>query len=153
MAEVTEDFVNTLKSVRGEFQNSKGGRIGNRVLAHVFSTVFPVFFFGYLILWGDLQWPPTSEHWLFLVFGTAALFVGMVIHRTINNRYIFDDDGIREYRQNGQLKASIRWNELVRIEYRESRGIKSFSLITESGVMHLELYKSLNDALRRLEAR
>jgi hypothetical protein len=151
MAEVTEGFVNNLKAVRGEFQNTKVGRIGNRILAHVFSTIFPLLFIGILIFGKRLEWPPNSENWLFIVFTILAFAMGLVFHRSINSRYLFDDDGVREYRGNGKLKETILWNDLVKVEFRESRNIKTFTLKTQSNAIQLEYYKSLGEALARIE--
>ena len=152
MAELDEDFLETLKGLRGEFENTRGGRIGNRVLAHIFSTLFPIFFLLYLILWTDMQWPLQSEQWLILSFAVATLVMGFFIHRSINSRFVFDDEGIKEYRQNGGLKGAIRWTELVRVEFRESRGIKSFLFKTKDSILQLEFYKSISDAMASAEA-
>jgi len=152
MAEVTDDFVNNLKAVRGEFENTRVGRIGNRILAHLFSTLFPIVFVGFLFFLPEVSWPFSSESWLFVVFAILTFFVGMALHRRINSHYLFDEDGVREFRGSGKLNASIRWEELVKVEYRESRGIKSFTLVTESDSMHLELYKSLSEEIARMES-
>lgn len=152
MAEVSEDFVDSLKAVRGAFQNTKGGRIGNRILAHVFSTLFPLVFIGYLIFWSGVSWPLSGESWLFIVFAILTCGVGIVLHRTINSRYVFGEEGIEEFRGNGLLKNSIRWQDLTKVEYRESRGIRSFTLETQNNSMHLELYKGLSEALTAIES-
>jgi len=151
MAEVTEDFAASLKAVRGEFQNTKGGRIGNRILAHVFSTFFPVVFLVYLFFVSGVAWPLSSEAWLFIVFSLMTFVVGVFFHRTINSRYVFDDEGIQEYRGNGQFKQSIRWDDLQKIEFRESRGIRTFTLVTNQQPMQVEFYKSLNEAIAEIE--
>ena len=152
MAEVSDDFVNSLKAVRGEFQNTKAGTIGNRILAHVFSTLFPIAFVGFLLFWSGINWPLSSESWLFIVFAILTFFVGLALHRSINSRYVFDEDGIQEFRGSGKLKVSIRWDELSKVEYRESRGIKSFTLVTDSSSLHLEFYKSLSEEIGRIES-
>jgi hypothetical protein len=151
MAEVSDDFVASLKAVRGEFQNTRAGGIGNRILAHVFSTLFPIVFVGFLIFWSGLEWPLTSENWLFVVFSILTCLVGIMLHRTINSRYVFDEDGVQEFRGSGNLKQTIRWDELAKVEYRESRGIKSFTLITEKSSMHLEYYQSLSEEIAKVE--
>ena len=151
MAEVSDDFMASLKAVRGKFQNTRGGRIGNRVLAHVFSTLFPIVFVGYLIFWSGVSWPLSSESWLFIAFAFVTLVVGIILHRTINSRYLFDENGIQEFRSNGQLKQTILWGDLTKIEYRESREIRSFTLKTSDGSMHLEFYKGLSEAIAEIE--
>ncbi len=151
MAEVTDDFADSLRAVRGEFQNTKGGRIGNRVLAHVFSTFFPILLMVCLVLVSELSWPLKSDAWLFIGFAILTLGVGIILQRAINCRYVFDDEGISAYRSNGQLKESIRWTELTKINYFESRGIRSFVLITNDSSMQLEFYKSLSEAISDIE--
>ncbi|MCZ6672222.1 MAG: hypothetical protein O7C75_04705 [Verrucomicrobia bacterium] len=152
MAELSEDYVETLKNIRGEFENTKVGRIGNRVLAHVFSTVFPILLLGYLILWSEPQWPLRGEQWLFIVFALATLGTGLALHRSINSRYIFDDDGVREIGGKGKLKESISWEDLARVDYRESRGIKSFTFKGKGTTMHVEFYKSLSEAFAQVKS-
>ena len=142
-----EDFLLRLKALRGEFENSRIGRIGNQVLAHVFSAIFPICFLGYLFFFTDLNWPLAIEQWLFLVLAFATLVMGLMIQRSINSRYVFDDEGIKEYRANDQLRTSIKWSELQRVEYRECRGIKTFLFITEHSALQLEFYKSISEAL------
>ena len=151
MAEVTDDFVESLKAVRGEFQNTKGGRIGNRVLAHVFSTFFPVVFISYLVFFSKMKWPLPSEGWLIIVFAVMTLVVGLFFHRTINRSYIFDDEGIQELSGKGQLKQTVAWNDLRKIEFRESRGIRTFTMITDDRAMQVEFYKSLSEAIAKIE--
>ena len=141
----------SLKAVRGEFQNTKGGRIGNLVLAHVFSTLFPLVFVGCLVFWSGIAWPLASESWLFIVFAIATLVMGIIMHRIINSRYVFSDDGVQEFRGNGQLKQTVLWADLKKIEYRESRGIRTFTLIGKDGAMQLEFYKSLSEAIAEIE--
>ena len=151
MAELTDDFVASFKAIRGEFENTKGGRIGNRVLAHVFSTLFPILLIVCLFLVSGISWPMESEAWLFICFACLTLIVGIILHRAINCRYVFDEQGIKAYRGNGQLKQAIRWDELTKINYFESRGIRSFILITSEGSMQLEYYKSLSEAIAEME--
>jgi hypothetical protein len=151
MAEVTDDFADNLRAVRGEFQNTKGGRIGNRILAHVFSTFFPILLIVCLVLVSELSWPLEKDAWLFIGFAVLTLGVGIILHRAINCRYVFDDEGIQAYRANGQVKEAIRWADLTKINYFESRGIRSFVLITNDGPMQLEFYKSLSEAIAELE--
>lgn len=151
MAEVTDDFVESLRAVRGEFQNTKGGRIGNRILAHVFSTFFPIVFISYLVFFSGFAWPLSSEGWLFIVFSIMTLVVGVFFHRTINRRFVFDDEGIQEFSGSGQLKQSVSWEELKKIEYRESRGIRTFTMVAENKAMQLEFYKSLSEAIAKIE--
>ncbi|MDA9764901.1 hypothetical protein N9C83_06000, partial [Opitutales bacterium] len=103
MAEVTDDFADNLRAVRGEFQNTKGGRIGNRILAHVFSTFFPILLIVCLVLVSELSWPLEKDAWLFIGFAVLTLGVGIILHRAINCRYVFDDEGIQAYRANGQV--------------------------------------------------
>ena len=81
MAEVTDDFLASLRRVRGEFENTRGGKIGNRVLAHVFSTLFPLFFLVYFVFWSRPGWPLTSEQWLFLGIALVTFMMGLFIHR------------------------------------------------------------------------
>ena len=153
MAEVSDDFAASLKAVRGEFENTKGGRIGNRVLAHIFSSVFPAIFVSYLLFVEGVSWPLSSEGWLFIGFSLVTLGVGIILHRSINSRYVFSDEGIQEYRGTGQLKQTIQWTDLKKIEFRESRGIRTFTLIAEGTSMQLEFYKSLSEAIAEIEAR
>ncbi len=153
MAEVTEDFLASLRSVRGEFENTKGGKIGNRVLAHIFSTVFPLFFLVYFVFWSKPSWPLASEQWLFLGIALITLLMGLFIHRSINSRFVFDDEGVQEWRGGRVLKGAIAWTDLKRVEFRESRGIRTFMLVSDEGVMQLEYYKSLSEAIARLEPR
>lgn len=147
MAEVSEEFYQKLRNLRGEFENSRGGKIGNRFLAHVFSTVFPILFLGFLFFWSDFAWPFSAEQWLFLAFALITLATGLFFHRTINSRYLFDDEGVREFAANGKLRHFVPWDQLQKIEYRESRSIKTFTLIAEGEQLRLELYKSLTRAL------
>ena len=151
MAEVTDDFVAHLRAVRGTFENTRGGQIGNRVLAHVFSTFFPIVFISYLIFFSKIQWPLSSEGWLFVLFSMLTFGVGLYFHKTINSRFVFDDDGVQEYLSNGRLKQSIQWSELTKIEYRESRGIRNFTFKTSTESMVVEFYKSLSDAIAEME--
>lgn len=147
MAEVTEDFLIRLRSVRGEFENTQGGKIGNRVLAHIFSTVFPLFFLGYFVFWSEPAWPLASEQWLFLGIALISFLMGLFIHRTINSRFVFDDEGVQEWRGEKMLKAEIAWSDLKRVDFRESRGIKTFTLVSDEGSIQLEYYKSLSEAI------
>ena len=151
MAQVTEDFLQSFCRVRGEFENTKGGKIGNRVLAHIFSTLFPVFFVGFFIFWAEPDWPLSSEGWLLLVGALATFIVGIFIHRAINSRYIFNEEGVEEWSESGTLKLAIAWSDLLHVDYSESRGIKSFTLKSNSASMHLEFYKGLSEALARME--
>ena len=153
MAEVSDDFAESLKAVRGEFENTKGGRIGNRVLAHVFSSVFPAIFICYLLFVQGVSWPLPSEGWLFIGFSILTLSVGIILHRTINSRYVFTDGGIQEFRGTGQLKQTIQWSDLQKIEFRESRGIRTFTLVADGASMQLEFYKSLSEAIAEVEKR
>ena len=151
MAQVTDDFLRTLRSVRGEFENTKGGKIGNRILAHIFLTLFPVFFFGFFIFWAKPGWPFSNDKWLLLAGAIASIVVGVFIHRAINSRYVFNEEGVEEWRGSGTLKRSIAWSDLNHVDYRESRGIKSFTLKSNKASMHLEFYKGLSEALARIE--
>ncbi|MDA0349656.1 MAG: hypothetical protein O3C43_20870 [Verrucomicrobia bacterium] len=151
MAQVTEDFLRSLRSVRGEFENTKGGKIGNRILAHIFSTLFPVFFLGFFVFWAELGCPLSGDQWLLLVGALASFVVGILVHRTINSRYVFNEEGVEEWRGSGTLKQAIAWSDLNHVDYRESRGIKSFTLKSNKASMHLEFYKGLSEALARIE--
>lgn len=147
MAEVTEDFLIRLRSVRGEFENTRGGNIGNRVLAHIFSTVFPLFFLVYFMVWSEPSWPLASEQWLFIGIALISFLMGLFIHRTINSRFVFDDEGVQEWRGETKLKAEIAWSDLKRVDFRESRGIKTFTLVSDERSIQLEYYKSLSEAI------
>lgn len=153
MAEVSDDFLASLKTVRGEFQNTKGGRIGNRVLAHVFSTLFPIVFVTYLVFVTGLSWPLPNEAWLFIGFAIVTLVVGVILHGIINSSYVFDDEGVQEIRGNGQLKQRVRWADLTKVEFRESRGIRTFTLKTADTSMQVEFYRSLVEAIAEVEER
>ena len=78
------------------------------MLAHVFSTLFPLVFVSCLVFWSGIAWPLASESWLFIVFAIATMVMGIIMHRIINSRYVFSDDGVQEFRGNGQLKQTVR---------------------------------------------
>ena len=147
MAELDPGFLESLKNLRGEFQNSKGGRIGNRVLAHIFSTLFPGFFLLFFLFGAELHWPLAKDQWLYLSFAFVSLMVGVFIHRSINSHFIFDDEGIKELRPDGRLKQQVRWKEISQVDFRESRGIKTFLIKSNDSVMQVEYYKSISDAI------
>ncbi len=153
MAEVTDDFLASLRRVRGEFENTRGGKIGNRVLAHVFSTLFPLFFLVYYVFWSRPGWPLTSEQWLFLGIALVTFMMGLFIHRSINSRFVFDDEGVQEWRGNTRLNGAIAWKDLKRVDFRESRGIRTFTLVSDNGSIQLEYYKSLSEAIADLSQR
>jgi hypothetical protein len=147
MAQVTEDFLQNLRSVRGEFENTTGGKLGNRILAHVFSTLFPVFFLTFLVFWTEPDWPLSSDQWLMVGGSLATLVAGIFIHRTINSRYVFNEEGVQEWSGRGTLRQSIAWSDLLRVDYRESRGIKHLILKSATGIIQVEFYKSLSESL------
>ena len=108
MAELSDDYVKVLTRVRGEFENTKGGKIGNRILAHVFSSLFPVILLSYFIFWSNPQWPLRGEQSLFVVMAGLTFGMGLALHRSINSKYVFNEEGVEEYRATGKLKQLIR---------------------------------------------
>ena len=147
MAEISDDFLQGLKAVRGEFENSKLGKIGNRILAHVFSTFFPVALFGYLFFFDDPSWPPTRDQWPIVLFGTLTLGVGVLLHRIINSRYVFDNEGVSEFASNGRLKMRLFWADIERVDFLEIRGGKSLLFRSKTDTLRIEYYKSLAEAV------